>query len=180
MEARHANTVPIRRSRPEAFEKDGRFTLENDVIAVSWSVQKGRLITDSIQNKLSGQTHADPASPRSASVLDDGWDDFAGGFRTIEKRKFPNGFDRVTEELDQVHSHLGIRISPLASYASSGERVANAGKTGLITRRAHSPTSGFKRWRYRRHAARVLAPAVRGPGVRIVVDEAVAGANNSF
>jgi len=65
-------------------------------------------------------------------VLDDGWDDPLAGFWTIDKRKFPSGFDPLTAELDRVHSHLGIWISPLAGYAMVGERVGHASKLGLV------------------------------------------------
>ena len=65
-------------------------------------------------------------------VLDDGWDDPKAGFWTIDMKKFPSGFDPLTAELERVHSHLGIWISPLAGYAFVGERVGHATTLGLI------------------------------------------------
>jgi hypothetical protein len=49
--------------RPRAAERNGCFTLENDVLAVSWHVEKGQVLTERIENKLSGQTHRDLAAP---------------------------------------------------------------------------------------------------------------------
>lgn len=66
-------------------------------------------------------------------VLDDGWDDFNAGFWAIHKTKFPNGFDKLAEELARVHSHLGIWISPLAGYGGNEQRVAQARKLGLVS-----------------------------------------------
>jgi len=65
-------------------------------------------------------------------VLDDGWDAPREGFWTVDRKKFPGGFDPITAELDRVHSHMGIWISPLAGYAFIGERVGHAGKLGLV------------------------------------------------
>jgi hypothetical protein len=65
-------------------------------------------------------------------VLDDGWDAPREGFWTVDKKKFPSGFDPITAELDRVNSHMGIWISPLAGYAFVGERVGHAGKLGLV------------------------------------------------
>lgn len=65
-------------------------------------------------------------------VLDDGWDNPKEGFWTIDKTKFPGGFDPITAELDRVKSHMGIWISPLAGYAMVGERCGHAGKLGLL------------------------------------------------
>jgi hypothetical protein len=65
-------------------------------------------------------------------VLDDGWDNPREGFWTIDRKKFPSGFDTVTSELDRVNSHMGIWISPLAGYAFIGERVEHASKLGLV------------------------------------------------
>jgi len=65
-------------------------------------------------------------------VLDDGWDNPLEGFWTIDKNKFPSGFEPITAELDRVHSHMGIWISPLAGYAFVGERVEHARKLGLL------------------------------------------------
>ena len=65
-------------------------------------------------------------------VLDDGWDNPREGFWTIDKKKFPSGFEPISAELDRVHSHMGIWISPLAGYAFIGERVEHARKLGLV------------------------------------------------
>jgi len=65
-------------------------------------------------------------------VLDDGWDAPLEGFWTIDKKKFPSGFEPITAELDRVKSHMGIWISPLAGYAFTGERVEHARKLGLL------------------------------------------------
>ena len=65
-------------------------------------------------------------------VLDDGWDAPREGFWTVDKKKFPSGFDSITAELDRVHSHMGIWISPLAGYAFIAERVGHASKLGLV------------------------------------------------
>lgn len=65
-------------------------------------------------------------------VLDDGWDAPREGFWTVDKKKFPGGFDPISAELDRVNSHMGIWISPLAGYAFIGERVGHASKLGLV------------------------------------------------
>jgi len=66
-------------------------------------------------------------------VLDDGWDDLNAGFWAINKTKFPAGFDKLATELERVHSHLGIWISPLAGYDGNEQRVAQARKLGLVS-----------------------------------------------
>ena len=65
-------------------------------------------------------------------VLDDGWDAPLEGFWTIDRKKFPSGFEPITAQLDRVKSHMGIWISPLAGYAFIGERVGHASKLGLV------------------------------------------------
>ena len=65
-------------------------------------------------------------------VLDDGWDAPREGFWTVDRKKFPAGFDSISAELDRVNSHMGIWISPLAGYAFIGERVGHASKLGLV------------------------------------------------
>jgi hypothetical protein len=71
--------------------------------------------------------------PVAAFVIDDGWDDWDKGFWEIDRKKFPNDFNAVRDELDRANSRFGIWISPLGGYGKvSDKRIELAAKNGMI------------------------------------------------
>jgi hypothetical protein len=71
-------------------------------------------------------------------TLDDGWDD-PGNLWAIDEKRFPNGFQDVTTALHNIHSNLGLWLSPMGGYGpDEGEiygdrrnRVAAGKRIGL-------------------------------------------------
>ncbi|OVE81435.1 hypothetical protein BVY04_03355 [bacterium M21] len=65
-------------------------------------------------------------------VVDDGYDDWANGFWTFNKEKFPKGFVPLAKRLKEVNSSLGIWLSPAGGYGgSSRERKKRAAEIGI-------------------------------------------------
>lgn len=67
-----------------------------------------------------------------AFVLDGGWDDYQTDFWQPHPQKFPRGFAPLRAALQELGSHLGVRISPLGGSAGAGERVAHAVRLGVM------------------------------------------------
>lgn len=70
-------------------------------------------------------------------LMDDGWDNPAKGLWVENTNKFPGGFAALKDQMDKMHAHLGIWISPMGGYGGNAERTADAQKMGLIPEGAH-------------------------------------------
>ena len=67
-----------------------------------------------------------------AFLLDDGWDDLTG--RWLFGPAFSNGFDKVREKADSLHSSVGLWLSPWGGYNKPRDvRVSHAKENGFET-----------------------------------------------
>jgi hypothetical protein len=67
-----------------------------------------------------------------AYVVDDGYDDWNGGFWVFDKTKFPNDFHGLQAKLKEINSHLGVWLSPAGGYGSQAKaRRKRAAEIGI-------------------------------------------------
>ncbi len=67
-----------------------------------------------------------------AFLLDDGWDDLTG--RWLFGTAFRNGFSKVREKADSLHSSVGLWLSPWGGYNKPRDvRVSHAKEYGFET-----------------------------------------------
>jgi hypothetical protein len=67
-----------------------------------------------------------------AFLLDDGWDDLTG--RWLFGPAFSNGFGKVREKADSMHSSVGLWLSPWGGYNKPRDtRVSHAKEYGFET-----------------------------------------------
>jgi hypothetical protein len=80
-----------------------------------------------------------------AYVVDDGYDDWNKGFWVFNKEKFPDGFRGLQRKLKEIHSHLGVWLSPAGGYGSQSKaRVRRAAEIGITTFDLSDPV--YNKW----------------------------------
>jgi hypothetical protein len=80
-----------------------------------------------------------------AYVVDDGYDDPGKGFWVFDEKKFPNGFAGLSAKLAEIHSHLGVWLSPACGYGQAAkDRARRAAEMGIKTFDLSSPV--YNKW----------------------------------
>ena len=82
-------------------------------------------------------------------VVDDGYDDYKKGFWAFNTTKFPHGFKTLAKRLSQIHSHLGVWLSPSGGYDGNQERRARAAEIGIKSLNLSTPE--YYKWFLNRH-----------------------------
>ena len=74
-----------------------------------------KVILDSFKEISKGLSFHN-APKLDAYVLDDGWANYRAKFWEIDKRKFPDGFDKISKQCRSMGSSFGLWLSPRGGY----------------------------------------------------------------